>query len=206
MKPKWLFFDLGSTLVDETIAYRYRVLEAIEGSAVSYEQFDNKRIEYAKTLSAGDKEAAKFYNLTLKPWRNDKEKLYDGVSEILTELSRRGYRLAVLANQAKGTCDRLLNWGILHFFDIVLASFEEGMEKPDLEFFRLALKKADCLPGEACMIGDRLDNDIYPAKVLGFKTVFLKQGVVGPYHEPDPQKGLPDYTALSLKELLDIFE
>ena len=121
MKPKWLFFDLGSTLVDETIAYRYRVLEAIEGSTVSYEQFDSKRIEYAKTLSAGDKEAAKFYNLTLKPWRNDKEKLYDGVNDILSELSRRGYRLAVLANQAKGTCDRLANWGILHFFDIVLA-------------------------------------------------------------------------------------
>ena len=53
-KPKWLFFDLGSTLIDETIAYKYRVLEAIEGSNVTFEQFDEKRIEYAKTLTAGD--------------------------------------------------------------------------------------------------------------------------------------------------------
>ncbi len=205
-KPKWLFFDLGSTLIDETIAYKYRVLEAVEGSNVTFEQFDEKRIEYAKTLTAGDKETAKFFGLTLKPWRNDKEKLYDGVFELLTELKSRGYKLAVLANQAKGTCDRLLHWGILHFFDIVLASFEEGLEKPDERFFLRGLERANCLPSQAFMIGDRLDNDIYPAQKLGFKTVFVKQGVVGPYHEVDSSHLTPDYTIYKIEQLLEIFE
>ena len=31
-------------------------------------------------------------------------------------------------------------------------------------------------PEQACMIGDRIDNDIVPAKELGMKTIRVKQG------------------------------
>jgi len=36
--------------------------------------------------------------------------------------------------------------------------------KPDQKIFEITLNKAECSPREACMIGDRLDNDIVPAK------------------------------------------
>ena len=36
---KWIFFDMGSTLIDETLAMEHRIREVIEGSDVTYEQF-----------------------------------------------------------------------------------------------------------------------------------------------------------------------
>ncbi len=50
------------------------------------------------------------------------------------------------------------------------------MRKPDLEIFRLALQRAGCLPEEAAMVGDRIDNDIRPAKALGMSTIRIVQG------------------------------
>lgn len=35
---------------------------------------------------------------------------------------------------------------------------------------------AKCKPENAVMIGDRIDNDIVPAKQLGMKTIWIKQG------------------------------
>jgi putative hydrolase of the HAD superfamily len=50
------------------------------------------------------------------------------------------------------------------------------------------------------MVGDRLDNDIFPARALGMTTVRLK---AGPHrHQPvlSPEY-LPDYTVSSTAEL-----
>ena len=38
MKSKWLFFDIGSTLVDETEAYNHRIQEMIQITAVYFEE------------------------------------------------------------------------------------------------------------------------------------------------------------------------
>jgi ribonucleotide monophosphatase NagD (HAD superfamily) len=40
-----------------------------------------------------------------------------------------------------------------------------------------ALAAANCLPQNEIMVGDRLDNDIYPANILGFKTKRVLQGI-----------------------------
>ena len=50
----WVFFDIGSTLVDEEEAYRHRIRDMIRGTSVSFEQFWEKRIEYAKKWGKGD--------------------------------------------------------------------------------------------------------------------------------------------------------
>lgn len=51
-----------------------------------------------------------------------------------------------------------------------------GLSKPDLKIFKLALNKSECIPSEAYMIGDRLDNDIEPAAQLGMHTIWVRQG------------------------------
>lgn len=35
----WIFFDMGSTLVDEQQAFRHRVRDAIKGTDIGEEQF-----------------------------------------------------------------------------------------------------------------------------------------------------------------------
>ena len=39
-RPEWLFFDLGSTLIDETAAYTRRIRETIDGSPVTVSAFE----------------------------------------------------------------------------------------------------------------------------------------------------------------------
>ena len=45
---KWLFFDVGSTLIDETECYNHRIRDAIEGTNITFEQFNDKLIFFAK--------------------------------------------------------------------------------------------------------------------------------------------------------------
>ena len=67
--------------------------------------------------------------------------------------------------------------GIYHYFDLCLLSETENLLKPDLAFFYYAIQKVECRPDRIVMIGDRLDNDIMPAKKAGMKTVRIKQGL-----------------------------
>ena len=75
--------------------------------------------------------------------------------------------------------------------------------KPDIRLFQAGLEKAGCKASEAIMVGDRLDNDIYPAKSLGMKTVWIKQGL-SKFQVPKTAEFVPDYEINLLTELLTI--
>lgn len=57
----WIFFDMGSTLVDEQQAFRHRVRDAIQGTNIGEEQFYQTMISYYQQNKKGDKEAFAFY-------------------------------------------------------------------------------------------------------------------------------------------------
>ena len=56
---------MGSTLIDETLAMEHRIREVIEGTDVTYEQFVDKKIFFAKQNKPADLETIKFYGLTI---------------------------------------------------------------------------------------------------------------------------------------------
>lgn len=201
---RWIFFDVGSTLVDETAAYDHRIREMIAGTDVSYDEFQQKRYAYARQNLRGDLAAAAYFGLTKTPWHHEDERPYPDAADVLTALRARGYRLGVIANQSRGTADRLAAWGLLDMIDLVIASFEEGVAKPDPRIFALALARAGCAPHEAVMVGDRLDNDIVPAKQLGMHTVWLPQGSAA-YHSPRHAGEEPEERVDSLTGLLALF-
>lgn len=200
---KWLFFDIGATLVDETACYNSRIDYAVQISGINREEFIHKVYEYAKTSARAIKSAAEYYEVALPKWNNDLEKLYPGVEQLLHTLSKR-YKLGIIANQVAGTKKRLENWGIRQYFDVIVASAEEGCEKPDPRIFEIALDRAKCNPNEAAMIGDRLDNDIVPAKSLGMKTVWVRQGFAR-FQCVSEEAEKPDYTIDSITEILNLF-
>ena len=80
-----------------------------------------------------------------------------------------------------------------------------GKSKPDAAIFHLALEQAECAPGDAVMIGDRLDNDIRPANELGFRTVRILQGP-GRLQQPREDGETPDATVADLDELAALFD
>jgi len=200
---EWLFFDVGSTLVDETECYNHRICDAIKGTDVTFEQFNEKRIFYAKQNLKGDIEALKFFGLSKTPWHKEDEKPYKDAEFVLKSLFEKGYKIGVIANQSSGTEKRLENWGFMKYIRLVLSSAEEGVAKPDSEIFLRALSRADCLPENAVMIGDRIDNDIEPANKLGMKTIWVKQDFAV-YQTPMSDIQKADYTIGKLVDILDI--
>ena len=204
MKYRWMFFDVGSTLVDEREAYDHRVHEMIAGTELTFEQFDEKRIEFAKQGLDGNSSAIRFFALQKTPWHSEDELPYKDAEQTLRYLKAAGFHLGIIANQSPGTDERLKKWGLRSFFEVIAASAEVGYAKPDERIFRTALAQAGCEPEEAVMIGDRLDNDIRPAKLLGMKTVWIRKGL-SRYQERSLGKPYADYIIDELTELCSLF-
>lgn len=202
---KWIFFDVGSTLIDETECYNHRIRDAIAGTDITFEKFNKKRILFAKQNLKGDIEALKFFGLTKTPWHFEDERPYEETEAVLNALWERGYSIGVIANQALGTKNRLENWGLMKYINLVIASAEEGVAKPDSEIFLRALKRADCLPENAFMIGDRIDNDIEPANRLGMNTIWVRQGF-SIYQQPMNEYQKAGYIADRLKDVLEVLK
>ncbi|MDE6656014.1 MAG: HAD family hydrolase [Anaeroplasmataceae bacterium] len=173
---KWLFFDLGSTLIDETDCEENRFSDLLNQSKRTREALTEKYREYISKNQSPYKEIVKEFNLRKKEWPIHLEKLYPEVPFLLEQLKKK-YHLGIIANQSLGTEKRLEEYGIRKYFDIVISSSEVGITKPSLEIFKLALSTAECLPNESYMIGDRLDNDIEPAAQLMMHTIWIKQGL-----------------------------
>ena len=201
---KWLFFDIGTTLIDETEAYSHRIRDAIEGTDITFEEFNEKRIEFAKQNLKGDLEEIKFFGLDKTVCHKEDEKPYPDAERVLKYLVKKKYKIGIIANQSAGTKERLENWGLLQYIDVVMASAEEKVAKPDKEIFLRALKRAGCAARNAVMIGDRLDNDIFPAKKVGMKTIWVKQGMAA-YGSPKKEAETPDHTIDKISELMRIF-
>jgi FMN phosphatase YigB (HAD superfamily) len=64
--------------------------------------------------------------------------------------------------------------GLLKYIDYALFSFEIGVIKPDLKFFRIMRQKAKCRFNEMLMIGDKKGDDVIPARKLGIQAIHFK--------------------------------
>ena len=200
---KWLFFDVGSTLVDEGLAYEHRFRDMAEAANTSYEYVFQTAISFYRQNKRGDLETAKLLKVALPKWHTEDERLYADAESCLKELSSR-YSIGILANQLPGTRERLERYGILRYIDLIVASAEEGVSKPDRRIFEIALQRSHCRPDQAVMIGDRIDNDILPAKALGMHTVWIRQGN-GRFWKVMQKEEMPENTVDRLTELCDIF-
>lgn len=209
MANRWLFFDVGYTIINEDQVWQKRFEEQAlltETAALGLTPADIRR-EVERSSRERKPQYRSFvqrYALTqTAPYRHELEVLYPEARAVLTELSKR-YRLGVIANQADGLADRLARWNLLSCFSLVISSWDYQVMKPDKRLFEIALEKANCTAQEAVMIGDRLDNDIAPAKALGMCTVWIRQGF-GALQSPLSSSDTPDHTISSLRELADIF-
>lgn len=169
---RWIILDVGSTFVDEAEAYAHRVRDMISGTKITFEEFDDARIAFAKQGLDGNSAAIKHFGLTKTLWHSEDEAPYPDAHSTLSALRDNGYHLGIIANQYFGTAERLEAWGLRKFFEVIAASAEIGYAKPNKEIFEKAFALAGCCAEESVMGGDRLDNDIAPAKALGMKTVW----------------------------------
>jgi putative hydrolase of the HAD superfamily len=95
---------------------------------------------------------------------------------LLRRLRGRGLKLAIVANQVETARERLARAGIGGLFDYQGLSVLTGLRKPDPRAFRVAAEALDVSPGACIVVGDRIDNDIVPAKALGMAAIQLRSG------------------------------
>jgi FMN phosphatase YigB (HAD superfamily) len=76
---------------------------------------------------------------------------------------------------------------MLPLFDVVLLDSQAEVSKPDPAMYRLALEQARVDPQASLMVGDRLDNDVIPARRVGMRAVLLWLGATQKgWESPDP--------------------
>jgi HAD superfamily hydrolase (TIGR01549 family) len=108
------------------------------------------------------------------------------------------FKLGIVSN-FYGNLDRILEEAKLdRLFATVADSSRVGIFKPDAGIFEAALKKIQCAPESAAMIGDSLSKDCVPARKLGMRTVWLRTG-----SQPGDMAAA-DFTIESLDEVAQI--
>lgn len=96
-----------------------------------------------------------------------------GASDILQYLNSSGFKLGVVSNSDDSTLPMLQTHNLANYFDFVVNSANTGLEKPNPEIFRRALKASGGInPDEAGHVGDDLKSDYQAPRKLGM-TAFL---------------------------------
>jgi putative hydrolase of the HAD superfamily len=98
------------------------------------------------------------------------------IDGLLRRLRQRGLRLGIVANQPQAALERLARAGIGELFGHQGLSGLTGFGKPDPRAFRTAAEVLGVDPAGCVMVGDRIDNDIAPAKALGMAAILLRSG------------------------------
>ena len=126
--------------------------------------------------------------------------LRPGMPDLLARIHSRGVLLGLAANQPPSTIERLDSAGVGHFFTHRKVSATIGFSKPDPRLFLEACAYLQVDPASCLMVGDRIDNDIAPAKALGMRTVLFRTG----RHRlqmPRSAQEVPDADVASVEEL-----
>jgi HAD superfamily hydrolase (TIGR01549 family) len=102
--------------------------------------------------------------------------LRPSIAAVLNELHQDGVPLGLVANQPAEMLSSLRDAGIADCFTGLGLSGIVGVRKPDPRIF-LGVCDALGLAPEVCiMVGDRIDNDIAPARALGMATIRVRGG------------------------------
>lgn len=93
---------------------------------------------------------------------------------MLTNLKRKGYKLACCSNAQKYSVVNMLQGAqIDHFFDFVLGNDEGYKAKPEPDIYLAAFKKLKINPGEAIIVEDAL-HGVEAAKRSGAKVIAVR--------------------------------
>jgi HAD superfamily hydrolase (TIGR01549 family) len=118
--------------------------------------------------------------------------LREGLPALLDDLAGAGFRLGLAANQPANVLPRLLAAGIGHHFAGQEVSGHHGWHKPDPRLFLRTCELLAVEPTECVMVGDRIDNDLVPARRLGMRVILFRTGRHR-YQRPRSADEVPDF-------------
>jgi len=99
--------------------------------------------------------------------------IYPDVLPTLSDLRRRGLKLAIVSNwdaSLQSHCDDL---GLTPLFDTIVGSQAVGYEKPDPRIFAIALERVQVTATQVLHVGDIYVSDVVGARRAGITPVLL---------------------------------
>jgi HAD superfamily hydrolase (TIGR01509 family) len=189
-------FDVGETIVDETRAWS----QLADRAGVT-------RLTLAAALGAlierGDDHRLAWGLLGIeRPVVDDaieEADLYPDAVPTLHTLRKAGYLLGLAGNQPAGAEAALHRLDLP--VDLVASSARWGIEKPSPAFFGRISAALGLPPSQIAYVGDRLDNDVLPARAAGMLAIFVRRGPWGYVHASRPEARLADARIETLAEL-----
>jgi putative hydrolase of the HAD superfamily len=128
--------------------------------------------------------------------------LYPEVQKVLDEL-RPAYRMALVSDaQPCYALPEIKAVGLDGYFDPTIISGHYGFRKPDRRLIEKALDSMKLMPAEVVCVGNDMYRDMYGAKRLGIKTIFVDSNQGDKYHE----NTTPDYVAHRFEDVLSGLE
>jgi HAD superfamily hydrolase (TIGR01509 family) len=201
-RVKVVVFDVGETLVDETRAWTQRADEAGVTPLTLVGAL-------GALIARGEDHRHVWKLLGVQPPVGlvsiRASDLYPDAVPCLRLLGERGYRIGLAGNQPAIAEEQLWQLGLS--VDLIASSARWGVEKPDPAFFTRICEEADAQPSEIAYVGDRVDNDVAPAKDAGMFAVFIRRGPWGYIQAQLPDNArLADAQIDSLAELPVLLE
>jgi FMN phosphatase YigB (HAD superfamily) len=177
-------FDLGETLISEDrmwgswadwlgvprLTFCAALGAVIERGQDHREVFGVLRPGFSFEDERARKEAA-------RPWALHSGDLYPDALPCLARLRAAGVRVGIAANQPAHIEGQLAGIG-LHA-DFVASSGRWGVAKPAAAFFDRVVGEAGVPACDIAYVGDRVDNDVRPARAAGMFGVWLRRGPWG---------------------------
>ena len=134
-------------------------------------------------------------------------RLYPHVTEALTALRKKGYRLWLLSNaQRVFTAFELNHLGLAPYFDGIYISSDFSCRKPDIRFFTALLEEQKLDPEKCLMIGNDLETDIAGAKNAGLATLYMHTGLTPPQQRPANPNDPHEYEGWDWEELVEVID
>lgn len=191
-------FDVGETLVDETRAWTEHAREVgvtpLTMCAALGAMIERGGSHHGVWDLLGVRPPARRIPIGA-------EDLYPDALPCLRALSDRGCMLGLAGNQSAETEAELARFGMPVAF--IASSARWGVSKPSSAFFDRVVSETGLPAGRIAYVGDRLDNDVLPARVAGLLSVFVRRGPWGLLHAGRPEAALADIIVDSLLELPD---
>jgi putative hydrolase of the HAD superfamily len=121
--------------------------------------------------------------------------LYEDTLPCLVRLQTAGYRMAVVSNWDNSLHRTLRMFNLTGYFEQVLASLEEGVEKPHPGLFKIALERTGVRAEDTLHVGDNPLDDWQGARNAGMRALVIDR-------DADVQTDVRITSLLQLAEVL----
>lgn len=209
---EWVDFDVGETLVDETRYWRqwadrlrlpeftwFGILGGVIARGLDHrEAFRVVDPSFDLVAALNRYEADGMFGPGERWW--SAQDFYADVLPSLAQLRLDGYRLGIAANNSQADraalTAQLARCGI--HVDLHASSAAWNLWKPDVLFFRQLAQEAAAPPERIVYVGDRVDNDVLPARAEGLHPVFLRRGPWGYLQQAACPSDVPTIDSLDM--------